>query len=133
MDNKGNKNRYIFAETTKKMRFKNRIWLETDSGILLGRGRLKLLLAIKEFGSITKAAKSIGMSYKKAWKLIDQLNVNAPKAVVERSTGGKGGGGTYITNFGLTLVDHFEEVNQKCDEFLLEQSQIFNNDIMNEI
>ncbi len=113
------------------MTFKNRIWLETDSGILLGRGRLKLLLAIKEHGSINKAAKSIDMSYKKAWKLIDQLNKNASGAVVEKSTGGKGGGGTFITPFGLLLIQHFEAVNKRCTQFLHEQSLEFNKAIMN--
>lgn len=119
------------CRNNEKMIFKSRIWLETEHGILLGQGRLKLLLAIKEYGSINKAAKSIGMSYKKAWKLIDQINLNAPQAVVQKSTGGKGGGGTSITSFGLSLIDHFETISQKYNQFLMEQTRIFNEDLRN--
>ena len=105
------------------------MWLETESGILLGRGRLKLLMAINEYGSINKATKSIGMSYKKAWKLIDQLNENAPLPVVIKSTGGKGGGGTSITEFGLQIIKNFESINRKCEAFLDIQSEIFNESL----
>ena len=105
------------------------MWLETESGILLGRGRLKLLMAINEYGSINKATKSIGMSYKKAWKLIDQLNENSPSPIVISSTGGKGGGGTFVTPFGLHIIDKFQIINQKCEEFLAVQSQLFNDSL----
>lgn len=103
--------------------------METDDGILLGRGRHKLLMAINEYGSINKAAKSISMSYKKAWKLIDQLNENAPSPIVKKSTGGKGGGGTSVTPFGMSIINKFDIIDQKCKTFLDEQSVVFNNEI----
>ena len=55
-------------------KIKSRIWIEADGNILLGEGRVNLLRAINEEGSLSKAAKVLGMSYKKAWSLIDAVN-----------------------------------------------------------
>jgi len=52
---------------------KSRIWIEDKEGIFLGEGRIQLLLAIEKEGSLSKAAKSMKMSYKKAWNLVDAL------------------------------------------------------------
>ena len=57
-----------------KYKIKSRIWIEADGEILLGEGRVALLHAINDLGSLSKAAKSLNMSYKKAWSLIDALN-----------------------------------------------------------
>ena len=86
---------------------KSRIWIETENGMFLGNGRIKLLKAIEETGSLSKAAKSIGMSYKKAWNLIDSVNNHAEKEVVSKSVGGKDGGGTYLTPYGKQLIKEF--------------------------
>ena len=55
--------------------------------------RIALLAQIAELGSITRAAKAVGISYKGAWDAIDELNNLAERPLVERSVGGKGGGG----------------------------------------
>lgn len=92
--------------------------MEADGEILLGEGRVNLLRAIEETGSLTKAAKSMGMSYKKAWRLIDTVNSRAKKAVVTSSIGGKSGGGTSLTDYGRSLISTFDAINQNCWEFL---------------
>ena len=68
--------------------------------------RLALLEQIAEQGSITRAAKAAGLSYKAAWDAIDTMNQRANQPVVERSIGGKGGGATKITDFGQRLIGH---------------------------
>lgn len=97
---------------------KSRIWIETNNQVLLGEGRIRLLKAIDETGSLSKAAKSLNMSYKKAWDLIDSINNNSKEPVVSKSIGGKGGGGTIITSHGKNLIEVFENINKSCWEFL---------------
>ena len=102
-------------------KIKSRIWIEADGNILLGEGRVNLLKAIDEEGSLTKAAKSLGMSYKKAWSLIDAVNKRSEKPVTTSSIRGKGGGGAQLTAYGKSLVEAFETINENCWEFLDEQ------------
>ena len=102
-------------------KIKSRIWIEADGQILLGEGRISLLKAIEETGSLTKAAKSLKMSYKKAWSLIDAVNSRAKEAVIQTSIGGKSGGGTTLTPYGKSLVATFDAINEKCWQFLDEQ------------
>lgn len=104
-------------------KIKSRIWIEADNHVLLGEGRVKLLKAIQETGSLSKAAKSIHISYKKAWDLLDSVNKSAIKPVTINSTGGKGGGGAELTDYGKALIATFDEINQNCWEFLDAQLQ----------
>ena len=75
----------------------------------MGIGRLKLLKAIQETGSMNEAAKQLGMSYKKAWKLVKVMNNNYGEDLVTKLSGGKGGGGAFITHEGLKLVEKYED------------------------
>jgi len=102
-------------------KIKSRIWIEADGNILLGEGRVSLLKAIENTGSLSKAAKSLGMSYKKAWSLIDAVNTRAQVPVITTSIGGKGGGGAELTPYGKSLVTAFETINENCWKFLDEQ------------
>jgi molybdate transport system regulatory protein len=104
-----------------KYKIKSRIWIEADGNILLGEGRVALLKAIEETGSLSKAAKSLKMSYKKAWSLIDAVNHRAEKPVIPTSIGVKGGGGAQLTAYGKSLITAFESINENCWKFLDEQ------------
>ena len=97
------------------------MWIEADGEILLGEGRVRLLKAIDQTGSLSKAARSIGMSYKKAWTLIDQVNRRAEKPVVSTSVGGTKGGGTALTDYGRELIAIFDHINRNCWGYLDEQ------------
>lgn len=101
-----------------KYKIKSRIWIEADNNVLLGEGRVTLLKAIEKTGSLSKAAKSLKMSYKKAWSLIDALNSRAEKPVITTSIGGKGGGGAKLTDYGKELVTAFDTINENCWKFL---------------
>ncbi|MBC3759651.1 LysR family transcriptional regulator [Hyunsoonleella sp. SJ7] len=102
-------------------KIKSRIWIESDQNVLLGEGRVHLLKAIQETGSLSKAAKSLNISYKKAWQLLDSVNRAAKKPVTINSVGGKGGGGAELTDYGTSLVKAFDEINKNCWAFLDEQ------------
>ncbi|MCF6295667.1 MAG: LysR family transcriptional regulator [Flavobacteriaceae bacterium] len=107
-------------------KIKSRIWIEADNTVLLGEGRIRLLKAIEETGSLSKAAKTLKMSYKKAWHLIDSVNRSAKKPVTIASIGGKGGGGAKLTPYGKSLITAFENINKKCWRFLDEEVKIIN-------
>lgn len=99
-------------------KIKSRIWIESEDKVLLGEGRVRLLKAIAETGSLSKAAKSINISYKKAWELLDSVNKSAKKPVTINSIGGKGGGGAELTEYGESLIKAFDEINKNCWAFL---------------
>tara|TARA_R110002050_G_scaffold275455_1_gene420208 strand:+ start:18583 stop:18921 length:339 start_codon:yes stop_codon:yes gene_type:complete len=99
-------------------KIKSRVWIEYDNHVLLGEGRVHLLKAIEATGSLSKAAKSLNLSYKKAWNLIDSVNKSAKKPVTINSIGGKGGGGAQLTDYGKSLILAFDEINKNCWDFL---------------
>ena len=102
-------------------KIKSRIWIESDKHVLLGEGRVQLLKRIDETGSLSKAAKELNISYKKAWNLLDSVNKSAKKPVTINSIGGKGGGGAELTDYGKSLILAFDEINKNCWEFLDKQ------------
>jgi molybdate transport system regulatory protein len=106
-------------------KIKSRIWIENEGNVLLGEGRVSLLKAIEETGSLSKAAKSLNLSYKKAWRLMDSVNKSAKQPVTINSIGGKGGGGTTLTNYGKSLITAFDTINKNCWNFLDNQLKQF--------
>lgn len=80
--------------------------------------RIELLHAIKEHGSITKAAKAVPMSYKSAWEAVDMMNSLSPEPIVCRETGGRDGGGTTITAYGDTLLENYGLLKEEHTRFL---------------
>ncbi len=82
-------------------------------GHRLGAGKVRLLELVVDMGSISKAAKAMDMSYRRAWLLVDELNSMFGKPVVETLAGGAGGGGAQVTEFGLELVHKFRILEAK--------------------
>jgi molybdate transport system regulatory protein len=87
------------------------LWLRIDfADGRVGPGKITLLEAIAEAGSISAAARSLGMSYRRAWELVAELNKTFSSPVVERITGGAGGGGAKLTRLGEALVLGFRDI-----------------------
>ena len=84
-----------------------RIRIDFSENVNLGPGKIALLEAIRSTGSISDAARSLGMSYRRAWLLVNSLKEGFSEAVTVSATGGKGGGGARVTPFGLTLIKQF--------------------------
>jgi molybdate transport system regulatory protein len=78
----------------------------------LGPGKVRLLEAIREYGSISAAARSMGMAYRHAWELVDDLNRCFRTPVVAASTGGRTGGGAAITPLGEELIQRFHAMEK---------------------
>jgi molybdate transport system regulatory protein len=94
------------------------LWLSAGGETLAGAARIALLAAIRETGSITGAAKAVGISYKAAWDAIDAMNNLAGVALVVRATGGKGGGGTTLTPRGERLIETFRAIEREHRKFI---------------
>ena len=80
------------------------IEFQTPSGAVLGDRRIRLLEAIATHGSLNRAAKAVPLSYKAAWDALDSMNNLAEAPLVVRTTGGKNGGGTQLTEHGRQMI-----------------------------
>ena len=96
------------------------VWMTVGEENFGGHGRMTLLVKIAECGSITQAAKAMKMSYKTAWDAVDAMNNLAGEPLVERFTGGKGGGGTRLTGRGERLVNNFRIIEREHKRFIEE-------------
>ncbi|SAK54745.1 ModE family transcriptional regulator [Caballeronia calidae] len=94
------------------------VWLKSGTETLGGSARIALLAAIRDSGSITAAAKAVGMSYKAAWDAVDTMNNLAGQPLVTSATGGRGGGGTTLTPAALRLIDTYRAVEREHRKFL---------------
>jgi molybdate transport system regulatory protein len=94
------------------------LWLARDENRFLGGSQMDLLEKIDELGSITRAAKAVGVSYKTAWEMVNQINNLAEAPLVERSAGGKGGGGASLTAAGLGMLQQFRVIQEEHRRFL---------------
>jgi molybdate transport system regulatory protein len=92
--------------------------LSTAGGAFLGDTRVRLLELIDRHGSISEAARQLPMSYKAAWDAVDAMSQLAERALVERSAGGRAGGGTRLTPHGRRLVAMYRAVEAEYQRAL---------------
>jgi molybdate transport system regulatory protein len=95
-----------------------RLLIDTAMGGFLGDKRICLLEAIDKSGSISQAAKAVPMSYKAAWDAVDDMNNVAPEPLVNRSAGGRHGGGTELTTFARRLIAFYRALEQESQRAL---------------
>jgi len=91
-----------------------RIRILHGSEFAVGPGKADLLEAVANTGSISSAARSMKMSYRRAWLLIDTMNQCFKRPVVDTSTGGKGGGGAQITAFGREVLALYRDMEGRA-------------------
>lgn len=101
-----------------------RFWVMGKDSVYLGIGRVTLLEKIDELGSINRAAKEMSMSYKKAWKLIEDLNRMFDEPLVVKAQGGRSGGGTRLTEKGQLAIQQFRAFEKKLTLFLEAESAL---------
>lgn len=97
---------------------KGNLWIDKNDKAFIGKGRVQLLKNIQIYGSISKAAKHMKMSYKAAWDSVDIMNKLSQKPLVTKVTGGKGGGGTVITTYAKEIINHYEELEYLHKKYL---------------
>lgn len=111
----------------KKIRFGNasktpRLRVLLGASIAIGPGKADLLEAIGRSGSISSAAREMGMSYRRAWLLVEAINQAFIQPLVATATGGSGGGGASLTDFGRDVLERYRAMERKAaaaidDEF----------------
>lgn len=102
---------------------RGRFWIESPQGTFLGQGRVVLLERIREHGSISAAARSIEMSYRQAWALVNSMNTHSDTPLVSSATGGKGGGGASLTETGEKAIALYHSIRTDFDAFLVKRSE----------
>lgn len=90
-----------------------RLWVERCGEAILGPGRLELLEAIDRCHSISAAARRLGMSYRRAWLLVDSINRAAGEELVQRQTGGRDGGGAALTARGYAAIRVYHDLQSR--------------------
>ena len=98
-----------------KPRVQFRLRISKGNDIAVGPGKIDLLEAIAKTGSITAAARSLGMSYRRAWLLVDTMNRCFKNPVVETEAGGKRGGGTRLTVTGAEALRRYRKVERLAE------------------
>ncbi len=86
--------------------------IRIDFGVFgsLGPGKIALLELISQHGSISAAGKAMGMSYRRAWMLVDAINQIFREPLVDKQTGGPGGGGARLTDLGREVVSRYRAI-----------------------
>ena len=98
-----------------------KIWLEYRGKPILGKGGAEILDALREEGSISKAARKVGMSYRYVWNYLDKIQKILQEPIVETHKGGKaGGGGARLTELGESLLKEYRRVEGYVGEILLD-------------
>jgi molybdate transport system regulatory protein len=110
-------------------------WVNKEEKAFIGKGRVELLQNIQIYGSISKAAKQMKMSYKAAWDSVDIMNKLSKEPLVTKVTGGVGGGGTVITTYAKEIINAYAELKNLHETYLTNLDNLFNGlviDLKNE-
>jgi len=108
-----------------------RIRVLIGSATALGPGKVDLLEAVGRTGSISGAARELGMSYRRAWLLIDTMNRCFKEDLIKTVTGGRGGGGAEVTPLAYEIIEHYRKMEAKAAESVKQELSYF-EDLMTE-
>lgn len=95
------------SQSSKRQKIRLNIRLDLAGGCSVGPGKVALLEGIAREGSLSEAARSLGMSYRRAWMLLDDLNKSFAESVATTAAGGSHGGGAVLTQFGADLIGQY--------------------------
>jgi molybdate transport system regulatory protein len=110
-----------------KYAVKGSLWIEGDDIRFLGPGPIELLLLIEETGSINQAAKKMGMSYKKAWDIVNRLNSKTVSPLVITAAGGEKGGGSSLSDDAKQIIAYHQALRKRFQKFLETETNTLNN------
>jgi molybdate transport system regulatory protein len=111
------------ARTSETLRPQIRISFKKS--IAMGPGKADLLDAISASGSISAAARELGMSYRRAWLLVETMNQSFNEPLVETATGGQHGGGAIVTELGYDVVRRYRAMERKAAASVVKEMNEF--------
>jgi len=100
------------------------LWIEENGQRFFGPGPVELLEHIERTGSISKGAKAMGMSYKKAWELVNRINMLSAHPFVVTSIGGEDGGGSTISGEAKEMIAYYRGLRERFRLFLEKESEV---------
>ncbi len=103
------------------MKIKSKVWLEQDKQLVFGIGKYRILKAIRETGSINKAAKKMKMSYRHAWSYINSAEKRIGRPLLIKLKGGKNGGGAVLTDYAKELLEKYELLESRVRQYTQKQ------------
>ncbi len=109
----------------KDVNFHCRLVIRSGEDNFLGPGRVELLEKISASGSISQAARAMGMSYRKAWGLVESMNQLYGEPLVATQKGGKEGGGASLTAVGRELLTEYRRLSDRIEAFVQAQEALF--------
>ena len=99
---------------TIKNKSEPRLRILVGQATALGPGKANLLEAIDDTGSISAAARQMGMSYRRAWNLVSSMNRDFVGTIIEAKPGGKGGGGASVTKLGKEVIQRYRDIEDRA-------------------
>ena len=96
---------------------RTKVWLEVNDQRLIGEGRARLLRFIQESGSINAASKQMGISFRKAWSMVKDMEEALSLTLVDKQRGGTGGGNAVLTPAAIELLDNYEKIFSEFQTF----------------
>jgi molybdate transport system regulatory protein len=106
-------------------RAKARVRVVFGDGLRLGPGKIDLLEAVGRTGSISAAGRTLGMSYRRAWLLVDAVNHMFRQPSVMAAAGGAQGGGAQLTDFGRELIAAYRRIEERTQQAICEEMAPF--------
>jgi len=112
------------------LRLQYKIWFTDEAGDgLLGDGKWKILKAIDQEGSLTAACDKLGITYRRTWNDLKNIEKRLGFALLEKNRGGIDGGSTSLTVEGLRLIKAFDNFHEKMDTIMQEQFKLLIKDL----
>lgn len=108
----------------KEKEIRVRCWVTIDGLKHFGPGPAELLEHIQASGSISKAAEAMGMSYKKAWDMVENMNARGSKPYVIAHKGGSKGGGTDLTEKGKNVLESYRKLMNRINEVVQKETEL---------
>jgi molybdate transport system regulatory protein len=106
-----------------------RLRIRLRNELVLGPGKIQLIQAIDRTGSISAAGRALGMSYRRAWLLVDALNRMFDQPVVRTAPGGAGGGGAQVTDFGRAIAAAYARAEERASAMIREEFAALDVDV----
>lgn len=128
LSRQGGRKPSITPSNDKGYAIKGRIWVEKDGELYLGGGRVMLLERLDKMGSISAAARSMGLGYRNAWLWIDSMNRLALSPLVEKAAGGPGGGYAKLTQAGHDAISLYKKLRGRMRVIIEEESPAVERD-----